>query len=78
MLAECDCFSFQVLYLDVAPGPARDSLMTLGSTVIEHFSAAAGGSLLVPGEDKPFIPHITVAKTSRLMGRHRKGASGGN
>lgn len=47
--------------------------MTLGATVVDHFTAAAGGSLVVPGETKPFIPHITVAKTSRVMSRHRRG-----
>jgi hypothetical protein len=64
----------QVLYLDVAPGAARDGLVQLGEATLQHFKAAAGGSLAVDEGGRGFTPHVTVAKTSRLIGRRQKGA----
>lgn len=63
----------QVLYIDFAPGPALDSLMQLAAATTQHLKAAAGGSLAVDEGGRGFTPHVTVAKTSRLIGKRRKG-----
>lgn len=64
-------YRLQVLYLDVAPGQALEQLQRLGEAVISHFRTQ--GSLIVVEEaGRGFTPHVTVAKTSRLLGgRHR-------
>ncbi|KAF6251042.1 AKAP7 2'5' RNA ligase-like domain-containing protein [Scenedesmus sp. NREL 46B-D3] len=58
----------RVLYLDVAPGEVRERLLRLGSAAVQHFTAAAGGSLALNDGGRGFTPHVTVAKTSRLGG----------
>lgn len=67
----------QVLYLDVAEGDAKQALLRLGAAVIKHFSNAAGGTLAIDEGGRGFTPHVTVAKTSRLIGKRRKGECGG-
>jgi len=59
----------QVLYLDVAPKPALDQLQHLGDTVISHFRSQ-GSDIFIEEKGRGFTPHVTVAKTSRLKGRH--------
>uniref|UniRef100_A0A383VL78 A-kinase anchor protein 7-like phosphoesterase domain-containing protein n=1 Tax=Tetradesmus obliquus TaxID=3088 RepID=A0A383VL78_TETOB len=66
-------FRHQVLYIDFAPGPALDSLMQLAAAATQHLKAAAGGSLAVDEGGRGFTPHVSVAKTSRLIGKRRKG-----
>lgn len=59
----------QVLYLDVAAGSERDALMAVGAMTQSHFRSAG----LMHDDGKGFNPHITIAKTSRLIGRHKRG-----
>jgi hypothetical protein len=40
---------------------------------MQHFEAAAGGSLAIDEGGRGFTPHVTVAKTSRLIGERQKG-----
>ena len=69
----------QVLFLEVASGPGRDQLDAVAALAVEHFRAAG----LKHEDGKPITPHITVAKTSRLLGhggggkRRRGGGRGG-
>jgi 2'-5' RNA ligase len=55
----------QVLFLEVAAGEGREQLLLLEAEARRAFSAHG---LLPPG-CKPFEPHVTVAKLSRLRGR---------
>jgi hypothetical protein len=64
----------QVLFLEVAPGEGRDALQRVADAALARFRAAG----LAHEDGKPFAPHITVAKTSRLIGHKRhKGAARG-
>jgi 2'-5' RNA ligase len=61
------------LFLKVAEGPGLHQLHTLANVLVEAFQ----GSGLV-ADDKPFDPHVTIAKTSRMIGKRGRGeASGG-
>jgi hypothetical protein len=62
----------QVLYLDVAAGPALSELQRFGDAVISHF-CSQGSEVCLDEGGRGFTPHVTVAKTSRLRGgRHRQ------
>lgn len=77
-LAGLSTFRNQVLFLDVAAGPAREQLQRLGDAVVASFQAAAGGDLVLASEQgRGFTPHVTVAKTSRLRGPRRRGGESG-
>jgi hypothetical protein len=65
--------NLQVLYVDFAPGAALDALMQLGAATVQHFKAAAGGSLAIDEGGRSFTPHVTVAKASRMINKRRKG-----
>jgi hypothetical protein len=65
-----------VLFLEVAPGPGRDVLQQVAGAALAHFRAAG----LAHEDGKPFAPHVTIAKTSRLIGhkRHKSAAGAGS
>lgn len=54
----------QVLYLDVMPGEGLERLMALAGAARAHFQAAG----LLLQADQAFTPHVTIAKTSKLLG----------
>jgi len=67
----------QVLFLEVAPSPSRDQLAAVAAAAVTHFRTAG----LLHEDGKPFSPHVTIAKTSRLLSnskrRRRDGGRGG-
>lgn len=67
--------SQQVLYLDVQPDGGLQQLQALATATRAHFAAA--GMLLQA--DRPFVPHVTIAKTSKLQGGWgaKRGRGGG-
>jgi hypothetical protein len=69
-------YCLQVLYLDVAPGQASEQLQRLGEAVISHFRAQ-GSEIVVEEPGRGFTPHVTVAKTSRLLGGGHRPKRGG-
>jgi hypothetical protein len=71
-----ELYCLQVLYLDVAPGQASEQLQRLGEAVISHF-CAQGSEIVVVGPGRGFTPHVTVAKTSKLLGGRHKPKRGG-
>ncbi|GAB4820805.1 hypothetical protein N2152v2_007851 [Parachlorella kessleri] len=62
-------FRNQVLYLDVEEGEGQQRLHTLAAAVRSHFHAAR----LLQQADRPFVPHVTIAKLSKLP----RGGKGG-
>lgn len=63
------------MFLEVAPGAGREALGAIAAAAAGRFRACG----LLHDDGKPFAPHITVAKTSRLLGhggkRHRGGGA---
>ena len=53
-----------MLYLDVRPGEGLQRLQALAAATRAHFDAAG----LLLQADRPFVPHVTIAKTSKLQG----------
>ncbi|PRW56056.1 A-kinase anchor 7 isoform gamma [Chlorella sorokiniana] len=62
-------FKNQVLYLDVSPDNGLERLMALAAATRVHFKDAG----LLLQADQPFVPHVTIAKTSKLQGWGKKG-----
>lgn len=54
-----------MLFLDVAEGEGRQQVVLLEQAVREAF----GSSGLRPHDSRPFQPHVTIAKMSKMKGR---------
>ncbi len=54
-----------MLFLDVAAGEGRQQLVLLEQAVREAFGSAG----LRPHDSRPFQPHVTIAKMSKMKGR---------
>ncbi|KAL4421704.1 hypothetical protein ABPG77_010648 [Micractinium sp. CCAP 211/92] len=64
-------FRNQVLYLDIVQDRGLEQLLELAAVARAHFQEAG----LLLEADRPLVPHVTVAKTSKLQGG--RGAGGG-
>ena len=58
----------QVLFLEVAEGEGRQQLLVLEQAVRQAFAGAG----LLGDDSQAFLPHVTIAKLSRLKGRRKR------
>ena len=61
--------TLQVLYLDLRRDEGLQSLLALAAAARSHFLEET--QLLLQGDQEP-VPHVTVAKISKLLGRPRR------